>query len=274
MSRKAGFERLVYVADDNQVLIFAEKGRNQPPIGDITTGIDYAYGLAVDRRGSLYVANDGNNTVTVYPRGATSPSKTFSQDLARPLYPIADASLNLWVGNANNGTVVEYLHGQTKANQVLQTDGVEADGMDFDAQGNLFVAYRGSNGLGSIEEFLAGSSQGKSLGMTLNQPQGVVVTNSGTILTVETGGTDRIDVFPPGYQTPTLELGIKDIPTELAITKSELTLFVSSLDNGRIYVSQYPLLNPDGHPNELHEKINVGNYGIVQGMALNNGQVF
>jgi hypothetical protein len=34
------------------------------------------------------------------------------------------------------------------------------------------------------------------------------------------------------------------------------------------------LLNPNGSPNVLHEKIRVNGYGIVQGMALSNGQVF
>ena len=273
ISRAATYKRLVYVADGNDVLIYPQGPHNPKPIGKITDGIAYAYGLCVDRYGNLYVANDTTNTVTVYPPGSTQLSATYSQDLDRPLYPVVDSNQNLWVSNANNGTVVEYKHGSTSAYQVIQTPGVEADGLDFDVQGNLYVAYRGRDGIGSIEEFAPGSSQGTILGMSLNQPQSVVTTNEGTILTVETGGTDRIDVFPPGTQQPTLEIGVQYVPTQLAITSRQHTLFISSLYNHSIYASPYPLLNPNGSPNVLHEKINVGN-GIIQGMALSDGQVF
>jgi hypothetical protein len=274
ISHGVSLKRDAYVADGNEVLIFPES-HNPPLAGEITDGVEGSYGLCVDRYGNLYVANDGNDTVTEYAPGATTPSMTYSLDLARPLYPMVDSHGNLWVTNADTGTVVEYRNGKNSVNQVLQTPGVEADGLDFDPQGNLYVAYRGSGGSGSIEEFPPGSSQGTILGMTLNQPQSVVVTSNGTILTVETGGTDRIDVFPPGYQTPTLEVGVKDVPTELAITSTQRALYISSLYNAKIYVSPYPLLNPNGSPNVLHEKIDVGRYGgIIQGLALSNGQVF
>jgi|GEM_PF-395026 len=278
ISPSVRFRRTVYVADDQEVLIFPQGPRNPAPIGKITDGVESAYGLCIDRYGSLYVANQYSNTVTVYPLGSTEPSQTYSEDLDRPLYPAVDSNQNLWVTNADNGTVVEYKHGTTTVKQVLQTPGTEADGLGFDVQGNLYVAYRSSGrGTGSIEEFNLHTGKGTLLGMSLNQPQGVVVTNAGTILTVETGGTsqtDRIDVFPPGYQIPTLEVGVKDIPTQLAIDSHETTLFVSSLEHDDIYASPYPLLNPNGSPNVLHEEISVGNYGVVQGLALSDGQIF
>lgn len=274
LSRDAASQRLVYVADGDEVLIFPDK-RNAAPVGELTSGISSAYGICLDRNGNIYVADQYDNQVVEFPPGSTEPSQTYSQDLARPLYPAVDSHGNLWVTNADNGTVVEYAAGYTTATQVLQTPGVEADGLDFDLQGNLYVAYRtSSRGTGSIEEFPYGSSQGTILGMSLNQPQSVVVTNTGTILTVETGGTDRIDVFPPGYEEPTLEVGVRDAPTQIAITKTQRALWVSSFAKGRIFSSPYPLVNPNGSPNVLHEKLRIRNYGVVQGMALNYGQVF
>ena len=209
-----------------------------------------------------------------YARGATSPSAVYSQDLHRPLYPIVDAQGDLFVGNADNGTVVEYLAGSTSAYQVLQTSGSEADGMDFDSLGNLYVAYRSSSGTGSIETFAPGSTQGQVIGMVLNQPQGVQVSGEGTIMAVETGGTDRVDVFPPGYTVPVFEDGVPQVPTELALTSNERKLFVSSFSTGLIYVAPYPLLNPNGSPNLLHEKIDANGYGTVQGIALSNGKPY
>jgi hypothetical protein len=271
--KKSG--RVVYVAASSEVLIFPEDEHNPKPSGEITDGISSAYGLCIDRNGNLYVANQYDNTVAEYARGSTSPSVVYSQDLARPLYPIVDAQGDLFVGNADDGRVVEYVKGSTEAHEVLQTPGDEADGMDFDAQGNLYVAYRtGYEGSGSIEKFAPGSTQGQVIGMSLNQPQGVQVSSEGTIMAVETGGTDRIDVFPPGYTVPVLEDGVPQVPTELALTRNEHKIFVSSFSTDLIYVSPYPLLNPNGSPNVLHEKIDANGYGIVQGIALSNGKFY
>ncbi|HEX3457707.1 MAG TPA: hypothetical protein VHR97_07100 [Candidatus Baltobacteraceae bacterium] len=273
MSAAAKIGRVIYVAANSSVLIFPERGRNPEPLGEITDGISGAYGLCVDGNGNLYVANQSNNTVTKYLRGSTSASVVYSQNLDRPLYPIVDAQGDLFVSNANNGTVVEYLAGSTDAHEVLQTLGREADGMDFDAQGNLYVAYRFYNG-GSIEKFAPGSTQGQVIGMTLNSPQGVQVSSAGTILAVETDGTNRIDVFPPGYTSPVLEVPVPQTPTELALTANEHKILVSTFSMGTIYVSPYPLLNPNGSPNVLHEKLDVTESGPVQGIALSNGKPY
>jgi sugar lactone lactonase YvrE len=267
-------ERLVYVAAGDAILVYPERGGRNAPLAEITQGVSSAYGVCFDREGNLYVANQYGNNVTVYPPGATSPSKFYSGSLARPLYPIVDRQGRLWVSNADNGTVTEYSRDGSRVKLVLQTPGVEADGMDFDSNGDLFVAYRTSaHGNGSIEEFPEGSSHGTVLGMTLDQPQSVIVMPTGTILAVETGGPDRIDVFPPGYTAPVLEVGLNKVPTQLAVTATYGSLYVSSFSNDSVYVTPYPL-QAHGDPNHLHEKIDASGYGIVQGIALNNGQVF
>ncbi len=261
---------VIYAANGNQVLIYPEKGFLQSPIGMIT-GIGYAYGLWVDKSGNLYVADATNNAVLVYPPGSTNPSQSYSQDLSRPLYPIVDSSGNLWVSNANNGTVVEYLSGSTNVHQVVQTPGTEADGLDFDQQGNLYVAYRGSSGNpnSSIEEFTPGSTHGQSLGMTLNQPQGLIVDNNRNVLVVETGGTNRIDLFPPGAELPSAEVPIQnDTPTQLATKLDDTTLFVSAL-SGTIYGKRYPLHAVPRPPYIKDEA-----QSQIQGTALSNGQHF
>ncbi|MGC2407064.1 MAG: hypothetical protein WA431_11710 [Candidatus Cybelea sp.] len=100
------------------------------------------------------------------------------------------------MSNQHGGTVVDYLSGSTNAYRVLQTSGAEADGVDFDSQGNLYVAYRTSDRKRhSIEEFAPGSTHGKVLGMTLNEPQGLIVDNRGNILVVARAQT-------PGARDP------------------------------------------------------------------------
>jgi sugar lactone lactonase YvrE len=268
---------VIYVADfkNNEVLIYPAYGKLQSPIGMISSGVAEPYGLWVDRLRTLYVANRGNHTVTVYPAGSTSPSVTYSQGLGDPLYPIVDRHGDLFVGNGKarpgGGTVVEYPTGSTIPKKVLRTRGNEADGMDFDQQGNLYVAYRNGNGSssGNIEEFAPGSKRGQVLGMTLNQPQGVIVDDKRNILAVETGNADRIDLFAPGARGPLIEVPMPngDTPTQLAISQKENRLFVTGY-SGTVYVTHYP----------LHAKSSLSAkddaQALIQGIASSNGQTF
>lgn len=265
-------EEYLYIADqsNNQIDIFPLMKPNQPQAGTITAGIDGPYGLWYDRRHeSLYVANQDNDTVTVYSHGSVMPSRTYSEDLSRPLYPIVDDNGVLYVGNANTGTVVEYLPGSTHAHLVVQTAGTEADGLALDKNENLFVAYRTSGGTGSIEEFAPGSTNGNVIGMTLDQPQGVIVTPNGTVVATETGGTNRIDVFPAGSSTESLEVPMPQgsVATELAIDCRDKFLYVSGLYNGAVYGVRYPL---PGQTLFVQDQI----ASIIQGTTISDNQNF
>jgi sugar lactone lactonase YvrE len=267
-----GSSPVIYVAAQSasEVLVYPEAGGSL--MGEITDGLDSPYGLYVDKNGTLYVANEGNKTVTAYAAGSTSPSTTWSQDLDQPLYPIVDSSGDLFVSNRSNGTVVEYLSGSTAAYKVLQTPGTEADGMDFDSQGNLYVAYRMNDGKGKggIEEFAPGATQGKVLGMKLNEPQGLIVDNSGNILVVVTGSADRIELFHPGHERRSQEIRAPENATltQLAIEANESELFVSAI-GGSVFTIAYPF-PASGTLSRLLETY----YSQVQGVALSNGQTF
>lgn len=260
-------QQFIYVSEEytDEVVIYPEKGSLQSPIGTITAGVSGPWGLYVDKYRTLYVTNQGNNTVTAYPAGASTPGLEYSKELSRPLYTIVDRYGNVFVGNANNGTVVEYIGGFRTQYKVIQTAGNEVDGMDFDQQGNLYVAYRSGSG-GSIEEFAPDSSNGTILGMTLDQPQGLIVDSSGNILVVESG-SGRIDVFPPGQQTPSLEVPIPNSPNQLAIRQSEASVVVAA-EGGTVYGIRYPFTR---HP-RVHVK-DVPN-AIIQGVAFSNDQHF
>lgn len=264
----------LYIADeyDSQIDIFPSMGRNQSQVGTITAGVDVPYGIWFDRgTQSLYVANQSNNTVTVYPYGSTQPSVTYSQGLNRPLFPIVDRYGDLFVSNANDGTVVEYLAGSTNVYQVLQTPGVEADGMAFDHQGHLYVAYRTCpSGDGSIEKFAPGSSQGKVIGMTLSDPQGITVDYKGNIIVDETGTANQritqIEEFVPGSKSPSVivQMPNNDLPIELLLDCDEKHLYVASLFAGAALGAGYPLTSQT----QLFVKDQVS--AIVQGVTMTN----
>lgn len=278
-SRTGSDARRIYVANNDEILIFPERPHDPAPIGTIVNGVNGAYGLCVDAAGNLYVANRGNSTLSVYSPGSSTPSKTYSAGLDAPMYPAVDAKGDIFA-SSGNGTVVEYIRGQPYSFVTLKTPGYETDGIALDSSGKLYVAYRTTLYSGSIEEFTPGSTQGQILGMSIIQPQGMIVTSDGTILLVQTGPADGVYVFPRGSTNPSLKLSMNffETPAQIALTGPEHKLFVSAfgwLGSGRVYVTGYPL----SVKSTLHEKIafrlrhhdhrRKHRFGI-QGIALSN----
>lgn len=247
---------LIYVAAGRQVNIFPESGDNPAQIGKITDHVNGAYGLFVDGNRDLYVAN--STTITSYHPGDLHPWIVYS-DTASPLYVVKDHGGRLYAAN-RNGTVTEYPPLKTTPDRVLQTPGVEADGINIDDAGNLYVAYRnGTNG--SIEKFRPNSIKGRILGMQLDQPQGLQLDHSGNILVVESG-KEVVDIFPPGSTSPSQIVQAGDGVTQVVLREAGDNMYVSNFANGNIYISHYP-------PGEFQVKID-GAGGGVQGMALSN----
>jgi hypothetical protein len=239
---------LLYVGNDNRsaVDLFPLTGPNQKQIGSISDGVNDPWGLSIDGNNSLYVANSRKGNVTVYPYGSSTPSMTYSKGVTEPLYALADSAGHVYVsgrdpfGPRNRGQVVEYNAGSNVkiAHTILSA---EADGMAVDAQGNLYVAFRHTGKNCSIAEFGPGLTNKRILGMTINQPQGLVVDSAGNIVVVESALLD-IKVFPPGAVTPsvTVKISASDNLAELAMQDSETMLWVST-ENGYVYSMPYPL---------------------------------
>lgn len=249
---------LVYVAAGNQVAVFPENGFNPAQIGAITDGVSGAYGLFVDGKRDLFVAN--SKTITAYHPGSLSPYVVY-KDPASPLYVVKDHAGRLYAAN-RNGTVTEYLPGHTNAGRVLGTPGVEADGINVDDASNVYVAYRDADGMGSIKEFRPNSRNGHILGMQLTQPQALQLDHSGNIIVVETGGKQVVDIFPPGSTSPSQVIKADYGVTQVVLRAAEENMYVSNFQNGDVYISHYP-------PGEFQSKIETGLHG-VQGMALSN----
>jgi DNA-binding beta-propeller fold protein YncE len=248
----------------NAIDIFPLTGPNQQQVGSITNGIDTPWGLSVDSNKSLYVANAGNHTVTVYPYGSATPSMTYSI-LGAALYALADSARHVFLSGWNRhhlGHVIEFNAGRNRviAHQQL---GSETDGIALDEQGNLYVAYRaaGSYGSASIAEFGPGLKHMRLLGMTIDQPQGLLVDRAGNIIVAESAA-GRIDVFPPGATTPSVTVTVPGIGhlAELAMQNSESTLWVSS-EGGYVYSMPYPLTSSTV-PTE-YEEISAESDGIA-----------
>jgi hypothetical protein len=249
---------LIYVAARNQIVIFPENGYETKQIGAITEGVNNAYGLYVDGSRNLYVANSGS--ITAYHPGALSPYVTY-KDPAGAMYVVKNQSGWLYAANGD-GTVSEYLPGHTSPSRTLQTPGTEADGINVDDAGNVYVAYRDQSGMGSIKKFQANSNNGRILGMQLTQPQGLQLDHSGNILVVETGDKQVVDIFPPGSTMPSKVVHADNGVTQVVLREANEHMYVSNYLHDRVYISPYP-------PGEFQLKLRA-RVVRVQGMALSN----
>jgi len=237
-------EPLLYVAEDspNAIAIFPLTKPNHRQIGSISDGVDDPWGLSLDSNQSLYVANAayGNGSVNVYPYGSTTPSMRYSP-MYRAFYALADSTGHVFVSGENDhgqGHVLEFKVGRNRVIAQQQL-GSETDGIAEDGQGNLYVAYRQTSG--SIAEFGPGLKNKRHLGIRVDQPQGLLVDHAGNIIVAESAA-DRIDVFPPGAQTPSVTVTISGSGNlaQLAMQNSETTLWVSTLGK-HVYAMPYPL---------------------------------
>jgi hypothetical protein len=161
----------IYVSDpaENYIAIYPAQRRNPAPCGYITNGIQGPLGIALDREGTLYVANSTGSDVAEYKSGQTAPSIVIMQGIARPRDVTLGVDRTLYVSNAKDVTV--YPRGATAPSQTITKPLRAPAGLALDASGNLFVA---DSILKDVIEFPKGSSYPFELGLLgLQAPAGV-----------------------------------------------------------------------------------------------------
>jgi hypothetical protein len=254
LDAKSATGALIYVAAGNEVGIFREK--DSKPVGAITDGVGGAYGLFADAKGGLYVAND--STITAYRPGEIHPWITY-QDPASPLYVVTDHSGRVYAAN-RGGTITEFPRQQTESDITIKTPGHEADGINFDDAGNLYVAYRGKS-VDSIEEFAPNSTNGRILGMHVSGPQGLQIDHSGNIIVVESGRA-TVDIFPAGKNHPSQVIPVDSGATQIVLGGNQRNMYYSTYTNHNVYEGVYP-------GNGFSVKV-VTDLQSTQGMALSH----
>lgn len=233
-------KQVLFVADpqNNQVLLYNPKKKNPSPEGSITNGIDYVFGLAIDKSGTLYAANllGGNNdygSITIYPAGSTTPSLTITNGIEGPYGIAVDSQGNVFTSNLDNNTITGYHAGQTTPFETINFGAFgQALGMNTDAADNLWIACDNVN---AVYEVPAGSSTPKNTGLTsLNGPIGITFGKKDQIFVGNFGGSN-VTVYAYGSTSPqyTITNGIEKYgPTLNGVTKSDY--FFQSNQNGNV----------------------------------------
>jgi hypothetical protein len=194
-------KEILFVADGSSgVLTYNPKTPNASPNGSITTGVDGPAGVAVDKHGTLYVTNEGNGTVTVYPKGHSSPSLTISSGLSSPYGIAVDSQGNVFVSNLGTNNITAYAAGSSSPYETIGFNAYgQAVGVGVDGKDNVWVACDTSN---SVYMILAGTTtvQNANLG-SLAGPIGVSF-GQNDVIYVSNFSTTKVNVYTYGTTTP------------------------------------------------------------------------
>jgi DNA-binding beta-propeller fold protein YncE len=260
----------VYVSDNDgsAVYIFDKKDLAQGPIGEITDAIEAPNGLAVDRRGALYVANS-NSTVEMYPRGSAQPSVTYTDGISFPFGLVVSPNTGrLYVANFNANDVTEYAKGSTTPDTTISFVSLEGNdpyGMALDRKDDLFVSALGYP-TARAYEIPAGSDTPEDLGISgIDVMYGIAVDQKDDAIIVDQGAK-AIYVYPPGSDTPskTITEGLIQ-PILIAFDKRDQHLYVADAGSdghdGGLWVYSYPRC-------KLLTQVHLPGFTVPEGVAV------
>ncbi|HEY5425698.1 MAG TPA: hypothetical protein VIJ77_04030 [Candidatus Tumulicola sp.] len=221
----------LYVADarNDRVVLYDPTTPNPSPIGQITDGMSFPSGLAVDKNGTLYVANQGNDTVTEYRAGKTKAFFTISSGLSAPYGIGVDGAGRVFVSNLTGG-VAAFKPGKSTPYETVAA-GPNPCGVAIDRENNVYVASDSENRVYLIP---AGSPTSQNLGLVgLNGPIGLAFKSADTLYVGNYGGND-VEIYPSGSKSPsrTITTGISG-PTLNGFVKGGV-FFQSNEDSGLV----------------------------------------
>jgi hypothetical protein len=262
LSPQATLSGQLYVADqtNQRVAIFSQK--SGASTGQITDAIAGPDGLYVDQSGTLYVCNFGAGTVTEYPKGQVTHSKTLTGTIG-PKYVVAGRDGTVYVsdfGNGSNSNLYEYANGSTTPTTTIPFATYPA-GVALDTHNKLYVAYHDStNNDIEVLKFKPGSTSGRTLGIHIkyDNPGALTFDNKGDLLLADQS-VAAVDVFPSGAKTPSKQITGFSLAYQIALNHKDTHLFVSE----PFVPSVAEVAYPSGKPIQSFSSGLAGAYGVA-----------
>jgi len=210
-------QRVLYIADLDgqpgvgQIHVYTAGMKNPQQLRVITSGTGRPFGLWVDAKNDLYVANQTDKyplSVTAFKPGASSPFFTITNLKGQPGSVAVDDAGNVYVNESiqDEGYVQIFPPGSNTPTATLDTGvggyAFNPGSMAFDRQGDLFVAEQAKLAL-QIVELAPGATQFTPVNIDLNNISGpgMGIDKAGNLY-VGSGGSGAVYVFAPGHTEP------------------------------------------------------------------------
>lgn len=173
---------------------------NPAPIATIHVATGCPYGIAADKSGTIYVAdNCAVGDVEEYPKGSTTMKTAITDGISYPLGLAFDSQQNLYVSDYPAAITV-YAKGSTTPSETITGGGMtDPFGLAIDKSGNLYIA---DFGVDEILEVKAGTTTVQNSGLTgVDEPIGLAIDAKTGYLWETTGGSNAINIYDPATST-------------------------------------------------------------------------
>jgi hypothetical protein len=219
-------DTMLFVGDtgNQYVAIYRASKLKKNPISValITDSICGPAGMALDKQGTLYVANSCGSPpeVTEYPKGQTTHSVAISDGINYPEGLAVDKNGTLYV-TSYPSAVVEYAPGSTYPSQTITGGGLsDPYGLGLDEKQNLYIADMDAH---AVFEVPYGTTNVVNLNLQgVDSPVNVKFDKYGNLWEADNGNnyvSGFVNVYPPGSQTPTETIKGFGYPYALSIDK-------------------------------------------------------
>jgi DNA-binding beta-propeller fold protein YncE len=240
LSSSTKHSRLLYVADPqaSDIVIYPQGQVNAQPIGEITDGIAHPFGITVDRRGTLFVANAGNATVTEYLAGSTTPSITLSDGISDPIAVAVDSVGRVYVSESAAGTILEFspkgLAPKRKTTRLSYPDG-----MITDAKDTLYATYSNSPPPSGVAKCPSNLRRCIKLSLETSLAADVKIDLQGDIAVADDDAS-KIDIFSSDGSEllRTIDAGYS-APQEIALDREDRILYLADFSYGSADLYDY-----------------------------------
>jgi hypothetical protein len=202
---------LVFEGDQEEGAVNIYQTANLPsnpaPIATIHAANGCPYGLAIDKKGTLYVAdNCFSGDVEEYPKGSTTLKTTITDGISYPLGLAIDKSGTLYVSDYP-AAITEYPKGSTTESKSVTGGGMsDPFGLALDKSGNLYIADFGAD---AVFELPAGGSSVTNLNLQgVGEPLGLAIDQKTGIMWETDGAGNAINIYQLGGSTsPIMTIG-------------------------------------------------------------------
>jgi hypothetical protein len=226
---------LLYVATSKgTVLVYDQSNQKKGPIQtlDSSNGLRLPFGLFVDSAQNLYVADEENEAIYLFPAGATQPSVTYSDPGEYPDSVARCPDGKMYAGNYAGttdryGSVSIYSANAKKPSHVLTSSNFfSVSGVACDSNNNLYVAYYYTDaGPGYVSEYgPGGTGKGTLLPFSVQAPGSLSIDAAGDfVLTDQFSG---IDYFHPTSSQPFKTIVDNDLPLGFGLNANDSTMWI------------------------------------------------
>lgn len=209
--------RVLYIADIDgqpgvgQIHVYQATMQKPQWIRDITSGTGRPFGMWVDDRNYLYVANITNKypaAVTIFKPGASTPFYTISKLKGQPEAVAVDAAHNVYVNeNVADAGIVEVFppNSNTPVREIntgISGYAFSPGGLAFDPKGNLIAGEQALLKL-HVVKIAPGSTKATALNLDLTNVNGpgLGIDKAGNLY-IGSSVSAQIAVYPPGQLRP------------------------------------------------------------------------